>query len=113
MNGQLKQAACSWSLGPMFPLRYLADRWVDFGRMTAALARAAMTHAATASAGPAKAHTMHSKHSCESRFARSTCPQARHVCDVWRGSTSTTGTPTPPPSYSTEGRHSANGQLAL
>src|SRR6266852_7153696 len=29
MNRQLKQAACSWSCGPMFPLRYLADRLVD------------------------------------------------------------------------------------
>src|SRR5207244_12964175 len=53
-----------------------------------------MTHAATASAAPAKPHTMHSKRACDARFARSTCPQARHVCDVYRGSTSTTGTPT-------------------
>src|SRR5229473_2771000 len=29
MNHQLKQAACSWSCGPMFLLRYLADRLVD------------------------------------------------------------------------------------
>src|SRR5713226_8707663 len=29
MNRQLKQPACSWSCGPMFPLRYLADRLVD------------------------------------------------------------------------------------
>src|SRR5713101_7810462 len=29
MNRQLKQVACSWSCGPMFPLRYLADRLVD------------------------------------------------------------------------------------
>src|SRR5438128_5035166 len=36
---------------------------------------------------------MHSKRACEARFARSTCPQARHVCDVYRGSTSTTWHP--------------------
>lgn len=77
--------------------------------MTTALPR--MFAAAIVSAGPANPQDTRRTDVWVRRLAFTTCPQAGQVREVFRGSTSTTGTPANPALYPMKGRNWWNAQL--